>query len=384
MGKRLCHLAVFFFIVTYLTSCTSSSRVKDEQQLSSMRNLVPVFGFIENTGDKYSFSSISLTPKYGQPWVNLLTGEPQWDLSYTAKCIKGIKMGGVGHQEWKRCEQIDLREPLFYSLTLDKLSAGMRTVLAPVTLGTSILGTPHDLAFDQDAYENALEEAMSGISFDSHDLESLGDLMYQYLIRVNKNNLTEIKQRAVAADLSLPPRLVLEDIRKLQYSSVKELVAGVSDAVNSLDGLDKFVAELTLKESEKEQAYLTEYTTEYAKLGMNQELFNTFINRFSSHDPLGYVERAKDTLSELREKAEQEVRRNEMLALKSEITTYRENLKSGDDSHCGLVIEVKETVVMIQTMVGQSWIKVNEIYPPNVAGCSFLNGVYQPPSGLPL
>jgi hypothetical protein len=58
---------------------------------------------------------------------------------------------------------------------------------------------------------------------------------------------------------------------------------------------------------------------------------------------------------------------------------FRKNLKSGDDSHCGLIIDVKANIVLVQTMSGQLWIKKQDVYPPNQEQCRFMNGEYVPP-----
>ncbi|MEO6603932.1 MAG: tetratricopeptide repeat protein [Polyangiaceae bacterium] len=58
---------------------------------------------------------------------------------------------------------------------------------------------------------------------------------------------------------------------------------------------------------------------------------------------------------------------------------FRKNLKVGDDSHCGLVIEVKPPIAKVQTMIGEVWLKVEQLYAPGKADCRFRNGVYQDP-----
>jgi len=66
------------------------------------------------------------------------------------------------------------------------------------------------------------------------------------------------------------------------------------------------------------------------------------------------------------------------------VIAFRRNVNAGDDSHCGLVIEVKRPLVKIQTMVGEHWLKIVQTYPAGMASCNFINGVYQDPLGLPL
>ena len=69
--------------------------------------------------------------------------------------------------------------------------------------------------------------------------------------------------------------------------------------------------------------------------------------------------------------AEAEIIRNKQVA------SFRKTIKSGDDTHCGLAIEVKKPIVKVQTMAGEKWLKLTQIYPAGVASCQFVNGVYQ-------
>jgi TPR repeat protein len=58
---------------------------------------------------------------------------------------------------------------------------------------------------------------------------------------------------------------------------------------------------------------------------------------------------------------------------------FRKALKTGDESHCGLVIEVKPPIAKVQTMVGEMWLKVEQLFPRGGESCKFHNGVYVDP-----
>lgn len=64
------------------------------------------------------------------------------------------------------------------------------------------------------------------------------------------------------------------------------------------------------------------------------------------------------------------------------VKSYRNSLSEGQDSHCGLIVEVKDKVVRVETMVGLKFFKREQLYPAGVASCSFRNNVYQPPQGM--
>jgi uncharacterized protein len=56
---------------------------------------------------------------------------------------------------------------------------------------------------------------------------------------------------------------------------------------------------------------------------------------------------------------------------------FRKELKVGSDSHCGLVIEVKPPIARVQSMIGEVWLKIEQLFPQGKHACKFMNGVYQ-------
>jgi TPR repeat protein len=60
-------------------------------------------------------------------------------------------------------------------------------------------------------------------------------------------------------------------------------------------------------------------------------------------------------------------------------TDFRSTLKVGSDSHCGLVIEVKPPIARVQSMIGEVWLKIEQLFPQGKQDCRFVNGVYQDP-----
>ena len=91
------------------------------------------------------------------------------------------------------------------------------------------------------------------------------------------------------------------------------------------------------------------------------------------------VKQSEDIANKLNQAIEsQQVLDTEKIAARNqEATLFRKIIKSGDDSHCGLVIEVKKPIVKVQTMAGEKWLKLTQIYPAGGASCRFVNGVYQ-------
>lgn len=59
------------------------------------------------------------------------------------------------------------------------------------------------------------------------------------------------------------------------------------------------------------------------------------------------------------------------------IIEFRSQIKLGDESHCGMIIEVKQPLVKIQSIIGERWFKIEQIYPAHGAPCNFVNNKYQ-------
>jgi hypothetical protein len=55
---------------------------------------------------------------------------------------------------------------------------------------------------------------------------------------------------------------------------------------------------------------------------------------------------------------------------------FRKNIKLGDESHCGMVVDQKLPLVKIQTMVGERWFRLEQLYENGSAPCNFFNKVY--------
>jgi hypothetical protein len=56
---------------------------------------------------------------------------------------------------------------------------------------------------------------------------------------------------------------------------------------------------------------------------------------------------------------------------------FRSKVKLGDESHCGMIVDLRAPLVKVQTIVGERWFRVEQIYPVGGAPCTFLNNTYQ-------
>ena len=81
--------------------------------------------------------------------------------------------------------------------------------------------------------------------------------------------------------------------------------------------------------------------------------------------------------------AEQAAKQKQQIAQNhAQTESFRTSLKVGDQTHCGLVLSINGPVAVVQAMapIGQYGLKIRQLYPPGLADCRFLNGVYQDPA----
>ncbi len=67
--------------------------------------------------------------------------------------------------------------------------------------------------------------------------------------------------------------------------------------------------------------------------------------------------------------AEKERRQKQLIINRKRVKRFRSNLHSGDESNCGLVIEVREKIALVQTFKGQRWIKRSSLTPVGISSC---------------
>lgn len=67
------------------------------------------------------------------------------------------------------------------------------------------------------------------------------------------------------------------------------------------------------------------------------------------------------------------------LSRQAAVEAFRNSVRIGSESHCGLVVEVKRPVAKVQSMIGEVWLKVSQLYPKGAADCRFVNKVYVEP-----
>lgn len=164
-------------------------------------------------------------------------------------------------------------------------------------------------------------------------------------------------------------------------------------AASSKQKLEEFIAAYNANDPEKlaqkarEELARIRYD-EYRAAFKNSKSsldYSNFIKSYKDSDPDKLVPaaiKARDAAvrrEAVAENARVRAAHEQKQAQKRNILAFREKLKVGNDSHCGLVVEVKRPVAKIQTMIGERWLKMEQLYPAGYADCRFINGVYREP-----
>ena len=80
-----------------------------------------------------------------------------------------------------------------------------------------------------------------------------------------------------------------------------------------------------------------------------------------------------------RARASYEYAREQRQRIESAAAALRDDIGLGTETHCGMVVQLRESLVEVQTVVGQRWFRLNQLYPPATLECRFINGQYVEP-----
>jgi hypothetical protein len=117
-------------------------------------------------------------------------------------------------------------------------------------------------------------------------------------------------------------------------------------------------------------AALAAYRQEFEQATTGAQLAR-FIAQYAANDPDQLVPRARERRAALR------------AAFERRFAQFRDQLAVGDQTHCGLVVEIKQgekgRIVQVQTVPGTYWLPLTSIYPPGGGPCVFHNDEYREP-----
>jgi hypothetical protein len=87
----------------------------------------------------------------------------------------------------------------------------------------------------------------------------------------------------------------------------------------------------------------------------------------------------QEKLAEAEQRRKVETERKELAERQRAYERFREGLSVGDETHCGMVIELKKPIVKVQTIDGEKWFRPRQLFPPGGAACRFVNSEYVEP-----
>ena len=156
------------------------------------------------------------------------------------------------------------------------------------------------------------------------------------------------------------------------YNLVKAIRDGFENELKQI--VSAFRVHPVQMSSKANKKWLSQYRAAFKKAkSMND--YDVFIVTYEDDDPDNLVPKATD----LSAKAGAAEQKRQELKAKKRIQDFRAKLKVSDNTHCGMIIEIKKPLMKIQTMAGDKWFKVDKIFPPGEANCRFVNGVYEEP-----
>lgn len=122
-----------------------------------------------------------------------------------------------------------------------------------------------------------------------------------------------------------------------------------------------------------------EYSTTVAELGQYGKNMDNARRELAKAESIREAERQKEQQRMFEEQQRILAQQNALKEIqerrqKKIIQDFRVSLKEGDTTHCGLVVEVKQNIVKVQTMIGEHWLKRSQIYPEGKMACRFING----------
>ena len=91
------------------------------------------------------------------------------------------------------------------------------------------------------------------------------------------------------------------------------------------------------------------------------------------------VARERSEAAEAREQTRQADAKRRAEEREKDAEAFRSKLAVGDETHCGMVVELKTPIVKLQTPAGEKWLKIAQVYRAGSAPCNFANGAYVEP-----
>ncbi len=207
---------------------------------------------------------------------------------------------------------------------------------------------------------------------DQGDASAYNGLGFMYFngLGCDKDTFTGMKWYAIAAYNGI--ELAKNIFEKHENEFTPEVIANLKDAA-------KVYRPKALKMSPDDEAsWLNTYRKTFAEAKTYGQM-KRFITLYVDDDPENLLPKVNDkliTLAVEESKRAEAEEKKQKATLKKRQQQFITKLKTGSDSHCGMVIEIKKPLAKIQTMVGEKWFRIEQLYPKGDADCRFVNGEY--------
>lgn len=134
----------------------------------------------------------------------------------------------------------------------------------------------------------------------------------------------------------------------------------------------------------KRQEWLTQYRQNFAAAD-NVDRLEMFIKTYSSDDPDKLIPKAQSAFKSESARLAKIQRKSDEIEKQYEVqlVNWRRNLKIGDDTFCGPVVEIRLPMIKIavsaqlQGYAPEAWLKADQVFPPTL-GCRNTNGRLAP------
>lgn len=157
MRPRIFSFFALTLMILGLAGCSSTPTTPDTKNLTAASDTRSFARLYPVDEDQWEFTSymIGAYPASRAGWVDLQTMRPLWDTNKSESCMGGL----VGDCETKGIPGY------FYEESYDPAKHAVLTIF---TLGIGVTSIPKDIEFNEDAYAEGLEQAMTASNLSEH------------------------------------------------------------------------------------------------------------------------------------------------------------------------------------------------------------------------
>ncbi len=241
-------------ISIFLFGCSGSPSRESYSYRNDIQPGNDLYALLEKTDDGYRFTRFSTTFVKNEPWIRVNDGKPMWNNRISSPCSKGL----VAFPQ--KCEYEDESRFISFSTNL-----GRSTLTTLLTGGFGLIFVPMgEVAFDNEAYTDALEEAGGLSQFDAY----MSD--YEKAISDRYQTYKQVKDRYNTIIASLSKEVVIADKSGL-LTDKKFLNQRVSVSENRLNNPSHITVENV-------SALISAIQEDHQKLSKEWNKYTSYVN----------------------------------------------------------------------------------------------------------